>query len=208
MRSFWSGLNSGLLFVSLVAWIGGVIIFVSQFCKSMSNEEQIGIILVASFVILVFHSFWGMLVEMSKNVIASGRNSKEDRNDNKSLNKENRELQSEVDELHAQLKEMSVQLQLLRAGSGDSGEKFQKIDPARVITENSAASEPERKIEWYCDSCLYGNTAADSRCARCGKPRVPDDDGERIQRIIVCPVCEFQNDESVGFCGGCGYKLK
>lgn len=114
MRSFWSGLNSGLLFVSLVAWIGGVIIFVSQFCKSMSNEEQIGIVLVASFVILVFHSFWGMLVEMSKNVIASGRNSKEDRNDNKSLNKENRELQSEVDELHAQLKEMSVQLQLLR----------------------------------------------------------------------------------------------
>lgn len=51
-------------------------------------------------------------------------------------------------------------------------------------------------------------SAADSRCARCGKPRVPDDDGERIQRIIVCPVCEFQNDESVGFCGGCGYKLK
>lgn len=91
MHSFWSNFNSGLLFFSLVAWIGGAIILVSSFKDSLSSDQQLGILIAAIFLILTFHSFWGMLVEMSKNVIRS-----EERED---LTQENSELRKKNEEL-------------------------------------------------------------------------------------------------------------
>lgn len=191
MKSFWSVFNSGFLFFSLVAFIGGAIIVVSALKETLNSEQQMLLLLGLIFLILALHSFWGMVVEMSKNVIKSG-----ERYDN--LKRENKELKDDLKDMSASLRDVSAQLRVLIYQSG---------------TQNNPLNFSGQEMYWCCKFCGTVNSCDDIMCKKCGMSKLSDDFSTVHEVPTVneddlngwfCSYCMYENNDEDKVCARCG----
>lgn len=67
MRNKWTKFNNVLMYISMVAGFIAVISF-----SYLGGRFWWAVVLLGAIGVLVVHAVWGMLIEMSKNIIRSG----------------------------------------------------------------------------------------------------------------------------------------
>lgn len=179
MKSFWTSINNGLLFFSLLLSIVILIVVASSYKDVLSNEMLIGIIILGINFILMVHSFWGMIVEMSKNVINGGDLPDLISKESKRISKENEQLKVKIDEMSTKL---SLLTAMMANNPGENKQREVNIPQGLIISDEEfipqevdatpMENEGGKKIGWYCSSCMYGNSNENKFCERCGNPRM------------------------------------
>lgn len=215
MRSFWSKFNSGLLFFSLVAWIGGAIILASSFKDSMESDRLIVLLFTAIFLILTFHSFWGMLVEMSKNVIdSSGQDNLAQENEElKRMNEELIEKNIELTSLVEKTKNV-ISRELIKSGEQNNlaWENKKLAKENRELKEelnelsdelNEVSAQLRLQNPQSSEQDISFNDSAQEQYEQ---NYVKNNDKKKDTRPWICNRCGNFNPAISVICGSCGQK--
>ena len=192
MKSFWSIVNRIFLTLSLAAWISAVLLWCSYLKESndpsLDDNTIMCIMIFALFVVVALHSLWGMLVEMSKNIITNG-------NTNSALEKENENLKSEIEKLSQKIDELSIKLkssknkEVTQQSKPKTSKKTSELNTKKAQDTTNNIT-PENKVlmnnseeDWICNFCGRTNAGNIMKCPECGWSK-PSDLDRLVQKML------------------------